>query len=371
MTTRLVLNHWEDWLEPGSPSDTRLLHSDSCDRVLTCPPHLGQGYKQEIQLRDDLSLWIHDYTTHNDVVIDAPGESNLLEFDFISAGHNIGYSVFVPYFGFREVVVKRAQKRVFKVKVAFKPPAVVGYFQAFLERLSPQTQPIAENLIRSMYRHRKGYSSSTTAEMLHQILQPPTGTGSLRSISADPHFAFEQAITEDLYTEMFSLGYAACRQLSSEMERVMGQALSCPYQGATRRSYLEDKALKLVLLHLEDMVRPCLKEADLNSIHEAAAILRKQSVIPPTLEELCRQVGSNRFKLNQGFHQVYGTTPFGYLRACRIWQAQRLLRMSNMSVGQVATAVGYTNCSRFASAFRKQTGINPKAFQMQVCQWAS
>ncbi|MCG8362025.1 MAG: hypothetical protein MJA27_01680 [Pseudanabaenales cyanobacterium] len=58
MTTRLVLNHWDDWLLPGSPSDTRLFHADASDRIFVYPSHLGQGYFQEILLRDDLTLFI-------------------------------------------------------------------------------------------------------------------------------------------------------------------------------------------------------------------------------------------------------------------------------------------------------------------------
>ena len=75
--------------------------------------------------------------------------------------------------------------------------------------------------------------------------------------------------------------------------------------------------------------------------------------------------------LNQGFHEVYGTTPFGYLRDCRLLHARRLLMTSGLSISQVATAVGYTCRSKFATAFRQQMGLNPKAFQMQAWRLVS
>ena len=119
MTTRLALNHWEDWLLPGSPSDTRLLHADASDRVLVCPSDLGQGYFQEILLRDDLVLFIHDYTLNQDLVTDVQSEGDRLEFDFPLVGSDSGYGFVLPYFGWKTLKFKRAQKRFFKLEIFY------------------------------------------------------------------------------------------------------------------------------------------------------------------------------------------------------------------------------------------------------------
>jgi AraC family transcriptional regulator, transcriptional activator of the genes for pyochelin and ferripyochelin receptors len=44
--------------------------------------------------------------------------------------------------------------------------------------------------------------------------------------------------------------------------------------------------------------------------------------------------------------------------------ARQLLSDRRLNVREVAQAVGYANQSRFAAAFRKQFGINPKAFSV-------
>ena len=305
MTMRLVLNHWRDWLLPGSPSDSRLFHSDSSDRILVCPSHLGQGYFQEILLQDDLTLFICDYTLNQDVLVDVSSERERLELVF-QIGSNAGYSFFIPSYGSKEFDPKRARKRVFKVKVCFKRPTLITYFQAFLERLSPQTHCVAERAIQAVYRYQGGGSSSTLIGMINRIFDC--------AIASDPHFTPEQVSTAALYAEAIALKYAIRSPMTSVMQQVIGQILSCPYQGAARRIYLECKALELAGLHLKGMIRPCLKEFDLNCIHQAAAILRNQIVNPPTIEALARQVGTNRFYLNQGFREVYGVTPFGYSR---------------------------------------------------------
>jgi AraC-like DNA-binding protein len=363
MTIQLRLQKEEDWFLPGSPQDRRLLHSDSSDRILVCPSALGQGYRQEIRLRDDLSLFILDYTLNQDVIIDAPDSSDRLEFEFQLAGSNPGHSFFVPYFGLKNIYIKPAHKRLFKVEVFFKRPALATYFQACVERLSPPTQEIAENVLQSVHWYQGKCSVSTTMRRLKQISQA--------SRFRYAHASLEQILTDTLYTDAIVLNYATRSLMTAEMREIIGQILTCPYQGANRRTYLECKALELVSLHLQALIKSSLSETNFDYIHESASILRKQLTNPPSVEALARQVGTNRLKLNQGFHQVYGTTPFGYLRDCRVRQARKLLMTSELSVSDVANGVGYSSRSRFATAFRQQFGINPKMFQMQAWQLAS
>ena len=360
MTTPLIMNRFDDWYSPGSPSDSRLFHSDEADCIRVCSSRVGQGYSQAIPLQDDLTLAIHDYTLNQQRMIDRPGRSNCLEFEFRLAGPDAGYGSFIPYFGLKEFGIKPAQKRCFNVEIWVKRPALTTYLQAFMERLWPQTRDTAERIIQLIYRHHGGGSRSTPMGMLNQIFDCAKGLES--------HFALEQIVTETLCAEVIELDYAARGPITPAMEQAIGQILSCPYQGATRRTYLERKALQLVCLHLEAMLQPRISDADLSSIYQAGAILKKQIVNPPTVEALARMVCTNRKKLYQGFREVYGTTPLGYSRNCRLAQARRLLMTSALSVEEVAATVGYTNRSKFAAVFRQLIGINPKAFQMQAWQ---
>lgn len=363
MAAPLVLNRSDDWLLPGSPSDSRLFHANDSDHIYVCSPHVGQGYCQSIALQDDLALVIQDYTLNQSAVIDRSGRTDCLEFEFRLAGPDAGYGSFFPYFGLKEFGAKPAQKRCFNVEVWLQRPALTTYFQAFMERLSPHTQSIAARIIQLIYRRQGGGSSATSMGMLNQIFDGAKAFGS--------HFTFEQALTDALYTEAIALNDSARNPITPDMEQVIGQILSCPYQGITRRTYLEHQTRKLVALYLETLVQHQINEAGLDYVYQAGELLRKQLVDPPTVEALARQVGTNRFYLYQGFQQVYGTTPFGYLRDCRLLQARRLLMTSDLSIRKVAAAVGYTSRSNFAMAFRQQMGLNPKAFQLGAWQCVS
>lgn len=147
------------------------------------------------------------------------------------------------------------------------------------------------------------------------------------------------------------------------MQAAAIQLLQCPLTGAARRLYLESKTLELLALALADATTPpsptTLRADDRERICAARDILLARLDQPPSLLELARLVGLNDFKLKQGFRQLFNTTVFGYLHQERMQRAHQLLSAGEMSVLDVALAVGYASPSRFSVAFRRQFGINP------------
>ena len=159
-------------------------------------------------------------------------------------------------------------------------------------------------------------------------------------------------------------------RIMPEMRLPLEQIVNCPFHGRTKQIYIEGKCLELVALKLEQLKdidkrtgsSYTLKSDDIDRIHYAKAILQKNINNPPSLIELARQINLNDHKLKVGFRQVFGTTVFGYLHQHRMETARQLLNEQQMTVKQVARAVGYANPSRFAAAFRKRFGLNPKAY---------
>ena len=161
--------------------------------------------------------------------------------------------------------------------------------------------------------------------------------------------------------------------MSSAMNQVLQQILQTPYQGMMQRLYLESKALELLTLqfaHWSEVevqtseTTRWLSKYELERLHMAKAILARKVSEPPTLAELAQQIELNEHRLKQGFRQVFGTTPFGYLHHCRMQYAQHLLRNSNLTIAGVAVRVGYRNPEAFSTAFRRKFAIGPKAYQL-------
>jgi AraC-like DNA-binding protein len=84
---------------------------------------------------------------------------------------------------------------------------------------------------------------------------------------------------------------------------------------------------------------------------------------PPHLVELARRVGLSGNRLSQGFQEIYGHTPFAYLREMRLNRARRLFLETGMNVTEVAFSVGYNSLSHFSKSFSRQFGIHPCLFR--------
>ncbi|MEM0980280.1 MAG: AraC family transcriptional regulator [Cyanobacteria bacterium P01_H01_bin.58] len=350
-----------DWLAPGSPADPRLLHSGPDDRILLYPD--GQGYRQEIVLQDDLSLAIVDYTLHQDVIVESRSDGDCLKVESQFTGLDREYSFLVVKSDSQDFWRIPAGRRSFEVEVILKSPALESYLLALIERLPASDQASINEALQYVYRGKSRDSGLSTAELFNRILQrPPIVRDCL---------TWEQLLPDSLKYDIMDFSHATRRLTTPAMKQVTAQILSCPYEGATRRNYLKEKALRLIALYLAEVGQSPLPNADLESIYQAAAILRRQMANPPTVDQLARQVCTNRLKLYEGFHVVYGTTPSIYLRNQRIGYARHLLKTSDWSVSEIAAAVGYTNRHRFATTFRQLTGFNPKAFQLQQQRYAS
>jgi AraC-like DNA-binding protein len=159
-----------------------------------------------------------------------------------------------------------------------------------------------------------------------------------------------------------------------EMQMIVHQILHCPYQGAIKQMYLEGKVLDLLALQFSQFAEAdscsdqetVFKADDIERLYHAKEILTRQFDRPPSILSLARQVGLNDFKLKQGFRQVFDTTVFGYLRNYRLEQARLLLVEGQLSVQQVARAIGYDHAGYFATAFKRKFGVNPKAYQLSL-----
>lgn len=157
------------------------------------------------------------------------------------------------------------------------------------------------------------------------------------------------------------------------MVQVLQQIMECPYQGWVQKMFLEGKALELLALQFAQWSEPqpsatlgsSVNPDDVERLHFASQILIQRASNPPSLLELARQVGLNDRKLKQGFRSCFGTTVFGYLQDYRLERSQQLLESGEMSVTEVAHAVGYASLPSFSKAFRKKFGHSPLACKTQ------
>ena len=155
--------------------------------------------------------------------------------------------------------------------------------------------------------------------------------------------------------------------ISPYMLATLSQVLNCPFLGATRRLYLEGKALELLAQKINQLEtgkknkprKTSLQANDIERIYHARDLLIHDLEHPPRISDLARSVGLTHNRMILGFREVFQTTPFIYLRNMRLCKAKLLLDEGMVNVSEAAFTVGYSSLSHFATAFSQYFGIPP------------
>ncbi|OKH45226.1 AraC family transcriptional regulator [Calothrix sp. HK-06] len=296
---------------------------DESDWIWNYPLELAEGTCRSIELRSGIELEINDCQFHDNICLKLPEREHVLEYSIFLSGNYLSddfsfgsgqYALYGSGMAPKEAFETQSSERVISINVHLNP-------ETFLSFLGDSTGQLP-------------------CELAHLIRN-----------------------TDDLY-------YSSAGTITSAMQVVLQQILHCPYQGTTKRIYLESKVFELMSLLVEaDLAErkdkkdtPKLKNDDIERIHYAKKILLQRLDDPPSLMELARIAGLNDCTLKRGFRQCFGTTVFGYLHNYRLEKAQQLLLIGDMSIAEVASCVGFASRSYFATAFRKKFGANPKQY---------
>ncbi|MEL6534593.1 MAG: AraC family transcriptional regulator [Bacteroidota bacterium] len=153
--------------------------------------------------------------------------------------------------------------------------------------------------------------------------------------------------------------------MNSALRHTAHRSFHPDYKGLARQFFLEAQVLELIAHQLE-LFKVEFAQGTLDNLtpeeHEALercrCILLERFAEPPSLLELAREVGLNDFKLKSGFKQKYGTTVYRYLQEYRLEQAKEWLQQGER-VNEVAHRIGYESLSSFSKAFADRYGLRP------------
>ncbi|MBW4552778.1 MAG: AraC family transcriptional regulator [Aphanocapsa sp. GSE-SYN-MK-11-07L] len=203
--------------------------------------------------------------------------------------------------------------------------------------------------------------------------------------SAQPHLSVNLEMSPERFTTLFANQHGElpaelnflvqgndwrtmlCPKTSPAIQRVAHEIISCPYEKASKRLFLQAKSHELMALILAPIVadrgKPPLptgmKPLTISQVYAARDSLRLQLENPPSTLELAEQVGLSDRTLRRGFRLLFGTTVFEYLTDQRMSWAAQQLRDTNQTVAEIANRAGYGNPAKFAAAFKRTVGISP------------
>jgi AraC family transcriptional regulator len=125
--------------------------------------------------------------------------------------------------------------------------------------------------------------------------------------------------------------------LLAQLRHVLAQpAPNRPLRGSRSALLLAHLAVQHVQRHIEERL----------SVSDLAAIAG---------------VGITHF--SNTFKRVTGMTPHHYVVRARIGRACELLRMTSLSIGEIASAVGFAGQSHFCKAFSLEMGVTPSHYR--------
>ncbi|TSI14108.1 helix-turn-helix transcriptional regulator [Brevibacterium aurantiacum] len=82
-----------------------------------------------------------------------------------------------------------------------------------------------------------------------------------------------------------------------------------------------------------------------------------------TMGDLARIAHLSERQLSRVYSDAYGKTPLAHLVLLRVQEMSRLFRETDLSVGEVAQAVGWRSRSHASETFRRATGISPQRYR--------
>ncbi|WP_330182702.1 AraC family transcriptional regulator [Nocardia sp. NBC_01503] len=85
--------------------------------------------------------------------------------------------------------------------------------------------------------------------------------------------------------------------------------------------------------------------------------------VPWTVASLASQAGVSRALFAKRFAAIMGTPPLAYLTEFRMDEAEELLATTDLTVAQIAKALGYADAFGFSAAFKRRKGMSPTGFR--------
>ncbi|VEP15211.1 Transcriptional regulator, AraC family [Hyella patelloides LEGE 07179] len=282
---------------------------------------LQGGFTRRLELIPGILLDIFNWNYQNEMILKVPVHPHPIQFLFLSSGF-IDYENIYPTFG---------GKRSYLSGSGISPSYLEKYRRSqYISGINIHIEP-----------HK-------LTELFPDLLETQSQFGKL--------FLKQDELKTSFFPEVTPL-----------MGKIVQQIINAPFHGVTKKIYLQGKVLELLALQFEAITTDQnqlkslskLKPQTINRIYHAQDILHHTYYNPPSVIELAQTVGISDRTLQRGFRQLFDTTIIGYITFLRIFQAEKLLRLGNTTVAEVANAIGYSHLGHFAAAFKRQFGITP------------
>lgn len=147
---------------------------------------------------------------------------------------------------------------------------------------------------------------------------------------------------------------------------------NCPLSGGSRRLIIRSHSIEILCYALEAMradegtVSPKTTRLAAEGVLKARQLLDAQFIDPPSLVALAQTVGLSRSGLCVAFRQIVGQSVFDYILGLRMKQALTMLTTADLTIAEVAYAVGYVHPSSFSVAVQRYFGMTASELRQRA-----
>ncbi len=102
------------------------------------------------------------------------------------------------------------------------------------------------------------------------------------------------------------------------------------------------------------------------SVSEAMAFIRDHAATEMTIEQVVTSVGVSRRSLEMRFRLALGRSILDQIHTARVQRAQELMRMTDLSLRQVAAKCGFSDYRQMGSVFQRIVGEKPSVWRNRM-----
>lgn len=181
-------------------------------------------------------------------------------------------------------------------------------------------------------------------------------------ITMELKFMLEDPWLRERTAELPSAVEDSSGQLRQLLERILQEEEN---SGLYRRELMELRLRELLylLLRISNGEESTGETAGEAAMRPVLLYIRDNLHRSITLEDLAAAAHLEKAYFSRKFKAVSGYTPMEYLRHTRLTKARELLRYSDMSVTQIAEALGFKSLHHFSKAFHQFAGVSPMAYK--------
>jgi AraC-like DNA-binding protein len=190
-------------------------------------------------------------------------------------------------------------------------------------------------------------------------------------------FSFDQASQWSTFETTVRTGNQAklhpqSPYIDQKINELLLQILEEKLNPKLKNYFIEAKVTELIIYQMDQLLdnpttqrEPSLKPEEAEKMELARQLLLKNLKTGISLKSLALEVGTNEFTLKKHFKLQFGRSVFSYLLSHKMEQAKQMLKQPDLKIAEIAEELGYQHPTHFSAAFKKTTGMVPKAYREQ------